>query len=447
MVIRRRSASQAIRYNRFLLVAASILFSLAGRTQPVRAGAPAASFPAAAQSTPAQPPAARTPAKSSPAVPRKQAPGTAAAAKRPPIKYFCYSTDAAQPAAYFSAIFDVPDAGGEADNFLRYEGVKIEFERYLIVKYKYPAPSRDNDNVDCEHLGAGSDKPDAVTARMTSEKQSGEAAVAAAKKPIVETGWKSTGTVSTSAALRKLATDSASQQGAGTDAKKQPPGGEKTADAASSSPAFVWHMETKKDALTDAVTSEPSATKFFLTDPAFSVTASAYCSSNGVSVFFLAAAGAKDTPPQYSWYQNPDDDSAQIADVRMRVDDRSVHVAHGFENVDGHTAYFNWLGLLFYEPGVVARAAQEQADSASTGIAALDGLVGGLVRQQAQANSQQWAESSAGPLSDLVNARSIRVELPLLNHGTPPVVDLNPQDKVLHEFVQTCNARFAGGRQ
>jgi len=432
VVIRRRTASQAGRYNRFLLLAASILFSLAGRTQPASAVAPATSFPAAAQSAPI--------------TQSKPAPGAAAASKTPSIKYFCYSTDAAQPAAYFSAIFDVPDAGGEADNFLRYERIKIQFEQYLVAKYKYPAPSKDNDNVDCEHLNVGNDKPDAVTARMTAEKQSGENAVAAAKKPIVETGWKSTGTASTSAAPKTLAMAPPSQQRA--DANKQPSGRDQTADATSSSPALVWRIETKKDALTDAVTSTPSALKFFLTtEPAFSVKATAYCSSNGASVFFLATADAKDTPPQYSWYQNPDDDSTQIADVRMRVDDGTVHVAHGFENVDGHTAYVNWLGLLFYEPGVVARAAREQADSASTGIAAIDGLVGGIVRQQAQANSQQWAESSAGPLSDLLNARSIRVELPFANQATLPVVDLNPQDKVLHGFVQTCNARFAGGRQ
>ena len=447
MLITRRGASQASRNNRYLLVAVSLPFSLVGSTQPARAGAPPVSFSAATQSAPAQPPTpAPVRAKSSTAAQGKQPSGTIPAAKTASIKYFCYSKDAAQPAAYFSAVFDVPDAGGEADNFLRYEQVKLEFEQYLAGKYKYPAPPKDNDNVDCEHQSVGNDKPDAVTARMTSEKQSGEAAVAAAKKPVVDTGWKSTGTANTSAALKKLVTDSASQQGTGADAKKQPTGGDKTADAASSNPAFVWHIETKKDALTDSVTSQPSATKIFLTDPAFSVNATAYCSSNGASVFFLATAGAKDTPPQFSWYQNPDDNS-QIADVRMRVDDRSVHVAHGFENVDGHTAYVNWMGLLFYEPGVVAKAAREQAQSASTGIAAIDSLVGGLVRQQAQANSEQWAESSAGPLSDLVNAHSIRVELPLVNHGTLPVVDLNPQDKVLHEFVLTCNARFAGGRK
>lgn len=79
----------------------------------------------------------------------------------------------------------------------------------------------------------------------------------------------------------------------------------------------------------------------------------------------------------------------------------------------------------------------------ATGVPALDGLLGGIVKQTAQSNAQTWQSNSADPLSDLVNARSIRVELPVTTFDPKPLLDLNPQDPVLHKFVSDCNAKFA----
>ena len=83
----------------------------------------------------------------------------------------------------------------------------------------------------------------------------------------------------------------------------------------------------------------------------------------------------------------------------------------------------------------------------TTGIPAFDGLLGGIVRQSAQANAQAWQDSAAGPLSELVSARSIRIELPVTTFDPKPVLDLNPQDPALHKFVSDCNAKFTGGRR
>jgi hypothetical protein len=129
------------------------------------------------------------------------------------------------------------------------------------------------------------------------------------------------------------------------------------------------------------------------------------------------------------------------------VDGGAVHVAHAYPEKDGHTLYTNNLGLLFYEPNIVARSAQDKEDSANTGILALDGLIAPMVRRQAQANAQEWADDSAGPMTTLVNAKSLRVELPLVNESIKPIVDLNPQDPVLHQFVSDCYAKFSGGRR
>jgi hypothetical protein len=177
------------------------------------------------------------------------------------------------------------------------------------------------------------------------------------------------------------------------------------------------------------------------------VTATAYCGSNGVSVFFLAGAGDKDPTPSFPWYEDSSRPDDVIADVRVRVDSRPVHVAQGFPQMEGHQRYTNTLGLLFYEPGTYERAVRDQQDSVTTGIPAFDGLLGGIVRQSAQANAQAWQDSAAGPLSELVSARSIRIELPVTTFDPKPVLDLNPQDPALHKFVSDCNAKFTGARR
>ena len=213
-----------------------------------------------------------------------------------------------------------------------------------------------------------------------------------------------------------------------------------------SGPIFHWQMEKKTDALTGESTTQPHSLKFIAGANGKLqglVSATAYCSSNGVSVFFLADVSDGDPKPSFPWYS---DDSRggdeQIADVRLRVDDRPVHVAQGFPNVDGHQLYTNTLGLLFYEPHTAERAVNDQRERVTTGLPALDGLVSGIAKQAAENNAQTWQDNAAGPLSDIVNARSIRVELPVTTFDPKPLLDLNPQDPVLHKFVTDCSAKF-----
>jgi len=211
-------------------------------------------------------------------------------------------------------------------------------------------------------------------------------------------------------------------------------------------PLFQWHMEKKTDALSGEVSTQPHSMKLIAgTNGKLQglVSVTAYCSRNGVSVFFLADADDKDPKPSFPWYNDASrGDDEQITDVRLRVDDRPVHVAQGFPDVEGHQLYTNTLGLLFYEPRTSERAVRDQENSATTGVPALDGLVGGIVKQTAQSTVQTWQSSAAGPLSDLVSARSIRVELPVTTFDPKPLLDLNPQDPVLHKFVSDCNAKF-----
>jgi len=215
---------------------------------------------------------------------------------------------------------------------------------------------------------------------------------------------------------------------------------------ATGGPLFQWHMEKKTDALSGEVSIQPASMKLVAGAngklQGF-VTARAYCSRNGVSVFFLADAGEGDPKPSFPWYSDDSrGDDEQITDVRLRVDDRAVHVAQGFPDVEGHQLYTNTLGLLFYEPHTAERAVSDQENRVTTGVPALDGLVGGIAKQAAQSTVQTWQSSAAGPLSDLVNARSIRIELPVTTFDPKPLLDLNPQDPVLHKFVSDCNAKF-----
>jgi hypothetical protein len=46
-------------------------------------------------------------------------------------------------------------------------------------------------------------------------------------------------------------------------------------------------------------------------------------------------------------------------------------------------------------------------------------------------------------MSDLVTARSIRIELPVTTFDPKPVLDLNPRDPALRKLVTDCNAKFA----
>jgi hypothetical protein len=120
-----------------------------------------------------------------PPVPSNVAP--AAAPGPGVIKYLCYSTDPKQPAVYFSDIFDFLDAGSDADNFIGYERAKIAFQIYLVENYNYPG---EENLAECGWMSTATN-PNAAGA-VAAKKQSLAAQAVAAKKRVVETGWKYT---------------------------------------------------------------------------------------------------------------------------------------------------------------------------------------------------------------------------------------------------------------
>jgi hypothetical protein len=103
------------------------------------------------------------------------------------IYYLCWSTDPKQPAIYFSDIFDIPDAGSKADNFIRYERAKVGFQLHLVDNYKYPETE---DLTDCGWMSTATTAN--AAAAIAAKKQSMTTQLVAEKRRVVETGWKFT---------------------------------------------------------------------------------------------------------------------------------------------------------------------------------------------------------------------------------------------------------------
>jgi hypothetical protein len=132
-------------------------------------------------------------------------------------------------------------------------------------------------------------------------------------------------------------------------------------------------------------------------------------------------------------------------DVRLRVDTRPAHVAQGYPDKKGAALYSNSLGLLFYEPNLVSRTANDQRRAARIGIPSVDSFFGGLIGEAAQTNAETEADNSAGPMSDLIDAKRVRVELPVAGYADAPILDLNPQNPAFHTFAAECGSRFGLG--
>ena len=125
------------------------------------------------------------PAKSHPVAASAPAPAAAAPVAGGSIKYFCYSTDPKQHVVYFTDLFDVPDTGTDVENFMTYTIAKEDFQIYLVDTYKYPEVEN---LVDCSYLNTAGTANAAAT--IAAKKKSLVARTIAAKKQVVETGWK-----------------------------------------------------------------------------------------------------------------------------------------------------------------------------------------------------------------------------------------------------------------
>jgi len=88
---------------------------------------------------------------------------------------------------YFSDLFDLPDSGFDAQNYMDYVLAREDFQIYLVDKYKYP----EADNLaDCSYVNTATTANAAAT--LAAKKRRMAAQAVAAKKQVVQTGWKDT---------------------------------------------------------------------------------------------------------------------------------------------------------------------------------------------------------------------------------------------------------------
>jgi hypothetical protein len=70
-------------------------------------------------------------------------------------------------------------------------------------------------------------------------------------------------------------------------------------------------------------------------------------------------------------------------------------------------------------------------------------LLGDIAKIKHAAEWDALTAYAGGTLSELMQATSIRVQLPLAD-GSKNVIEINPQDPVLKSFAEECNAHFDG---
>ena len=200
-------------------------------------------------------------------------------------------------------------------------------------------------------------------------------------------------------------------------------------------PTLAWHPDAKNPKT--VIKSDEVMVKW---NPAHFVKAEAVCAQNGASVNFELHGDDGKIGPMFESHTDPTSNGDDlVADVNVRIDGQA-HVAKAWLTQYQGNNVVNEMGLLFYEPGIAARVRGEQRLL----VRGLGDLAGALVGAAADADAEEGIRTSAGPLSDLVTARSIRVELPVQQGSYAASLEVNPQHPVLHELAVRCYERFGG---
>ena len=126
----------------------------------------------------------------------------------------------------------------------------------------------------------------------------------------------------------------------------------------------------------------------------------------------------------------------------VRIDGGRAHWAQAYPEEKDGKFFLNEMGFIFYDAGLHQRVYDSTLHSNTTFDVRLDGFLSAAVKAKAQADADQAVNTAAGPLSSLINARSVTADLPLQFFLPAPMVDLNPQDKVFHQYVADCNAQL-----
>jgi hypothetical protein len=204
---------------------------------------------------------------------------------------------------------------------------------------------------------------------------------------------------------------------------------------AATTPTLVWQPDAK-----NPKTVLKAGEVMVNWNPAHFIKAEAVCAPNGASVNFELHGPDGKIGPEFLSHTDPTSNGDDlVADVNVRMDGTS-HVAKAWLTQYKGYNVVNEMGVLFYEPGLAARVRGEQRLL----VRGLGDLTGALVGGAADADAEEGIRTSAGPLSDLVNAHSIRVELPIHEGSYQATLELSPQSQVFHDFAVRCYEHFGG---
>ncbi len=97
----------------------------------------------------------------------------------------------------------------------------------------------------------------------------------------------------------------------------------------------------------------------------------------------------------------------------------------------------NLIAIGFYDPAAAKRLTHVEVSPFMQQIDAFRSVV--AMKQQVAWDN--FVANAGGTLAELLQATSIRVQLPLID-ASADVIEINPQDATLRAYAEACNARF-----
>jgi PEP-CTERM motif len=201
-----------------------------------------------------------------------------------------------------------------------------------------------------------------------------------------------------------------------------------TAPAENSRQTLSWQPYDDKDVLTDKVTHEVGSEVTF--PDGNMVQAFAKCGQDAVRqkypgltiVVGAFQAGNRQSKP-FAW-QN------KAIQVPLLLNDQRRPDVHSYTE----DPRANFIAVGFYDPASAKRYAR--LDEAP--MMKLEALRG-IAEMKQEVAWDNFVAGTGGTLADLLQATSIRLQLPLVD-ASADAVEINPQDLVLKTYVQACNA-------
>lgn len=191
-----------------------------------------------------------------------------------------------------------------------------------------------------------------------------------------------------------------------------------------------WQQFDEKDPLTDKVTQRPGAQVKFPDGNMVQVFAKcAEPTERGKYPGLNLVIGTFDvgtSPKPYAWQKS-------TIELPLVIDDRPRPAVHAYTQ----NPRANVISVGFYDPGTAKRLTHVE----------LSRMIRQIEAAQAVANMKQeieWTKfvaGAGGTLAELLQASSIRVQLPLEDGGAD-VLEINPRDATLKTYAQQCNAQF-----